>query len=326
MSQLGNNSFKYIGIIGAGAWGTALAMKCALNVEKVVIYSRDSDVVSSINNSNENKKHLSGIKLHQNITSTSNIKDLSSCDLLLISIPSQKIREFLEENTSFSPNKPVLVCSKGIENQSLKCLTDVVLEFWDCPIAVLSGPNFAKEVAMNKMSASTLASSDSELLNRISASLTSPAFSIYQTDDLMGVQMLGAAKNVIAIAAGISMGLDLGENCKAALITLGINESCKLISYFGGKLETALGFSGIGDLILTATSITSRNTAFGYKLAHGIKEDAINAATVEGYHSCKALYEIGIIHKIDLPIVTGLYNVLYNNKDANLFVEEVLSL
>lgn len=324
MSQLGNNYFRSIGIIGAGAWGTALALKCALKADDVLLYSRDIDVVESVNISNENKKHLLGVKLHSNIRSTSDINDLSSCDLLLLSIPSQKIRSFIEDNISFSPTQPVIVCSKGIENNSLKCLTDVVLEFWDCPIAVLSGPNFAKEVAINKISASTLASRDPELLSKASRTLESDTFSIYQTDDIIGVQILGAAKNVIAIAAGISMGLDLGENCKAALITLGINESCKLISCFGGKLETALGLAGIGDLMLTATSITSRNTAFGYNLAKDAKACIMNE-TVEGYHSCKALHQIANIHKITLPIINGLYNVLYNKKDINSFVKDVLS-
>lgn len=325
MSQLENNNFRSIGIIGAGAWGTALAVKYGLKVDDVLLYSRDIDVVESINISNENKKHLLGVKLSSNIRSTSDINKLSSCDLLLLSIPSQKIRSFIEDNISFSPTQPVIVCSKGIENTSLQCLTDVVLEFWNCPIAVLSGPNFAKEVAMNKISATTLASLDNELLSKASRTLESDTFSIYQTDDIIGVQILGAAKNVIAIAAGISMGLGLGENCKAALITLGINESCKLISCFGGKLETALGLAGIGDLMLTATSITSRNTAFGYNLGKESKTYVIYNETVEGYHSCKALHQIANIHKINLPIINGLYNVLYNKKDINMFVKDVLS-
>lgn len=326
MSQLGNNHFRSIGIIGAGAWGSALAVKCALKADDVLLYSRDLGVVESVNIYNENKKHLSGIKLQSNIRSTCDIHDLSSCDLLLLSIPSQKIRSFIEDNVSFSPKQPVIVCSKGIENNSLKCLTDVVLEFWNCPIAILSGPNFAKEVAINKISASTLASLDSELLSKMSRTLESDTFSIYQTDDIIGVQILGAAKNVIAIAAGISMGLNLGENCKAALITLGIKESCRLISCFGGKLETALGLAGIGDLILTATSTTSRNTAFGYNLAQKTDADIIDNETVEGYHSCKALHQISKIHNINLPIINGLYHVLYNNKDVNFFVKDALSV
>lgn len=311
------NSFKKIGVIGCGAWGTALAIKCALNSSDVILYCREPELEESVNLHHENNLYLPGIKLPANIKATITLTDLRECDLLLMAIPSQYIRQFMLDNSNFTPSQPVLLCSKGIENSTLKCLTDVVLEFWKVPIMVISGPNFAKEVALGKISATTIASEDKILGMRMAKTLTSPNFRVYWCDDIKGVQILAAAKNVIAIAAGISLGLSLGENCKAAIITRGLHEACQLLNVFGGKIQTALGLAGIGDLLLTATSTTSRNMEFGYTIGQKMSIDHDDHKTIEGYHSCKSLFELSKLHNLDLPIINALYGILYEGRSID---------
>jgi len=324
MLHLEASPFKNIGVIGGGAWGTALAIKCALNDANVTLYCRESELEENINQRQENHLYLPNIKLPINIKATTNLAKLEGCDLLLMAVPAQKIRGFMLANTQFSPSQPVLLCSKGIENSTLKCLSDLVLEFWNVPIMVISGPNFASEVALGKISATTIASEDKLLGLRMTKTLASSNFRVYLSDDIKGVQILAAAKNVIAIAAGISLGLSLGENCKAALITRGLHEACQLLHVFGGKIQTALGLAGIGDLILTATSTTSRNMEFGYRIGQGLAIDA-GDSTIEGYYSCKALFELGRKHDLDLPIINSLHGILYEGKQIDKTINDLLS-
>lgn len=320
--------FERIGVIGCGAWGTALAMQGALKAKEVLIYCREKEIEASVNNEHENIKHLHGVKLLCNIKATCDLNDLQNMDLLLIAIPAQRIRQFLSDNHEFKFSNPVLLCSKGIEDHTLKCLSDVVVEFWDANVMVLSGPNFANEVVKGKISATTIASSNEALGVKAAHTFHSHNFRVYRSDDVIGVQILGAVKNVIAIAAGISIGLALGENSKAALITRGVHEACQLLQALGGQMKTALGLAGIGDMLLTATSITSRNTELGCKIGRGVPiKEIINSAdgkTIEGYYSCKALYKIGKEHHLDLPIINSLHDILYENLDLQDAINIIL--
>jgi glycerol-3-phosphate dehydrogenase (NAD(P)+) len=308
-----NNKFHQVGVIGGGAWGTALAIKAAENQANVTLFCREAILVESINQLHLNNLYLPEVNLPRTIKATIELDDLLTCDLLLISLPTQSIRQFIEQNLDFKPKQPVLLCSKGIENETLKCLTEVVLELWDVSIMVLSGPNFAKEVALGCYTSTEITGIDENLLIQTANTFASKSFDIYLNNDPIGVQILAAAKNVIAIGAGLCAGAALGENCRAALITRCLDEAHHLLLKVGGKSQTVNGLAGIGDLLLTATSSTSRNTDFGYNLGQGIKITALLDKTVEGYYTSKALFELGSKHNCQMPILEAIYKILYQN-------------
>lgn len=323
-----NKCFKNILVIGDGAWGTALAITAANNIENVIIYSRDQKVVDSINGSNVNPKSFPQINLPYNISATAEPNSFVKAELILIAIPAQALRKFLLDFKEYIPCVPLIICSKGIENETLNLMSEICGQILPTNvIAVLSGPNFACEIAAKKLSASLIACEHEEIGISIVRALSNTAFRCYYSNDIIGVQIAGAAKNVIAVAAGILVGLSLGENAKAALVTRGLNEITRLSIALNGKLETSFGLAGMGDLILTCGSRTSRNMSLGFMLASGKhREEIINeGGTYEGYPTSLSINALCEKLNLDLPIFKSVYRILYQGSNIENEIEQLIN-
>jgi len=308
---------KKIAIIGGGAWGTALAIKIAANGNDVSLWCRNPELALRINKSRENKSYLSGIKLPKNINAVSDFADISSAEAIFLCIPAQHMREQMSDvRCRVSENVPLVICSKGIEEKSLKLMSEVVREiFQKNPIAILSGPNFASEIAAGLPAAATLACKNKKIGKEIAQILASNVFRIYQSTDIIGAEVGGAVKNVIAIACGIAMGKDYGENARAALITRGLAETTRLAAKLGGKTETLMGLAGIGDLVLTCSSTKSRNMSLGYELGKGgnlvkILKNRGHKVT-EGVASSRSVALLAKKLKLEMPISAAVYAILH---------------
>ncbi len=303
-------------VVGAGSWGTALAQAFSGNFNEVIIWGRDKSVLNSINKERKNKKYLPEVLLSKNIIGEENLnKAISSGDIIIIAVPTQSIREVLSQVSS--PIKvPIISASKGIEIKTLKLISQIILDLVDVNpelVFSLSGPSFAKEVAVGLPTAVTLAGNIGigEQLQEI---LNTENFRLYITEDITGVEIGGAVKNVIAIATGASDGLGLGNNARASLITRGLFEMTKVAKIFGGKPETLYGLAGLGDLVLTATGELSRNRRFGILLGKGLSvEEALKdvGQIVEGVKTVEALKKIQEKTDVELPISEVVYQVIY---------------
>lgn len=305
-----------IGIIGTGAWGTALAQ--ALRAETpcdILLYGRQTEVTDAINQRHENTTYLPGVKLHAGICGTSQFKDLRGRDILLLVTPAQHLRTTLQQlRTHDLADKPLVICAKGVELGTGLLMSQVAeQEIPGATIAILTGPTFAADIARGKPSAFTLAARDHATAEAIRDRLTSRSLRPYVSDDLIGAQVGGAVKNVIAIACGIIMGLNLGESARAALMTRGVAEIARLTKALGGKRETLMGLCGIGDLMLTCTSDQSRNYSLGLALGKGQTLDEIlgpRRAVTEGVHTAKALTVLAAQYNVDMPISLAMNQVL----------------
>jgi glycerol-3-phosphate dehydrogenase (NAD(P)+) len=318
-----------IGIIGAGAWGTALA-QCLANAEhSVLMWAREPNVVDQINNENENSTFLPGVKLNQAIKATGSISKTVDCDTILLVTPAQYVRTTLESlKADIAEGKPIVICSKGIELSTGQLLTEVAQEeVPNATIAILTGPTFASDVARDKPCAVTVGAQDKDVAQEICEGLASRNLRPYITDDLIGVQIGGAVKNVIAIAAGIIEGQQLGESARAALITRGLAEMARLTSSMGGQKETLMGMCGIGDLMLTCNSMESRNFSFGAELGKGKSMNEIllerNSVT-EGVHTADALMTMAKNHAIDMPISEAVFKCLHEELPVREAIDQML--
>ena len=314
-----------IGIIGGGVWGSALARLLSQN--KVLIYARDQKIVRSINENKLNPK-LKYSSFNDNVSATNELNDLKNLEFIIIALPAQKIRSVIDLNTFHNKNHNVIICSKGIEISSSKFLTDVVQEVMPFKsISILSGPSFSNEVAQNLPTAVTLATNSKKNFQKISSLIKDKEFRVYYSNDIIGVQIGGALKNIYAIAAGISKGLNLGENAKSALISRSFAEMTRFAEYFKANRNTLFGLSGLGDLILTCSSSSSRNTQFGIKIASSNSEnysDLLKSQEVtEGFYTVEAVYNISKKNNIDMPIMKSVYSILY--KEHNLR-DEIIKL
>lgn len=262
---------KRVGVIGAGAWGTALAITAARAGSDVTLWAREPEVVASINGRGENEMFLPGVKLPDTLRAVNDLAAMLTQDALLMVAPAQFVRGTCERLAAagLDDSLPIVICSKGIEQQSLKLMSEVIAEHFPNPLAVLSGPTFAIEVAKGLPASVTLACGDAGLGQQLARLVVHPKFSVHHSDDVVGPQICGPMKNVIAIAGGIVEGKGLGESAKAALIAEGLAEVSQLCVAKGGKPETAMGLCGLGDLILTCNSHTSRNMSLGYALGQG---------------------------------------------------------
>ena len=313
-----------IGILGGGVWGSALAR--ILSQHKVIIYARDENIVKSINEHKINPK-LKYSSFNENVSATSSLSDFTDVTFLFIALPAQKIREVFKE-LKINKIKNIILCSKGIEISSSKFLTEVINELTNYKtISVLSGPSFSSEVSQNLPTAITLATEKKKDFDKISELITSKNFRMYYSPDLIGTQIGGALKNIYAIASGIAEGLNLGENAKSALISRSFVEMTRFAEKFKANKNTLFGLSGLGDLILTCGSHSSRNTQFGIKIASSKYEnfsDLIQSQEVtEGYYTVEAVYNISKKNNIEMPIMESVYNILYNKYDLK---EELIKL
>ena len=316
-----------LGIIGGGAWGTALAQVAASGGEDTLLWALEPQVVESINARHENTTFLAGIPLSPAIRATSDLAELDACDAWLVVTPAQHMRAVL--GSAPDCDKPLVLCSKGIEEQSGALLHHVAREC--CPqaqIAVLSGPTFAHEVAAGLPTAVTLACEDRELGEKLRSRINLVQFRTYCTDDVAGAEAGGAVKNVLAIACGIVEGKRFGQNARAALIARGFAEMTRFGVALGGRRETLAGLSGLGDLVLTCSSTSSRNFSLGKAIGEGreVGELMKDRRTVaEGAHTAPVVHRIAIERDIDMPIVGAVMELLEGRTRIDELLQTLLS-
>ncbi len=312
-------------ILGSGSWGSALSVHFGRLGFSVIQWFRENALAELVNSKRENPTYLPSVLYPDTVKTTSDIyKALESSELVISAIPAQFSRGIWKTVSDELKGKLLICASKGIEVSSLKLLSQVYQEVVSGEFAVLSGPTFAKEVATLKPTAAVIAS---EKLNRaleIAQILNSQTLRLYASSDVVGVEVGGALKNVIAIAAGISDGMELGLNARAALITRGLHEIRRLGKKLGAKDETFYGLSGMGDLILTCTGELSRNRNFGLKLGRGQKADE-GKFVVEGIHTVKAAKALSERLKIPMPISEAVFKIIYENYPISRAMRELMS-
>jgi glycerol-3-phosphate dehydrogenase (NAD(P)+) len=315
-----------IAVIGGGAWGTALAQVAARAGREVLLWAMEDDVVDSINSAHENPAFLPGIALDPAIRATGALDDIGACDAWLVVTPAQHMRSVLERAPRC--DVPRILCSKGIEEHSGELLHKVAGEAWPgAPVAVLSGPTFAHEVARGLPTAVTLAAEDRESGKRLRDALAQPEFRIYLSDDVAGAEIGGAVKNVLAIACGVVEGRGLGQNARAALIARGFAEMTRFGVAMGARTETLAGLSGLGDLVLTCSSTSSRNYSLGKGIGEGRSADELMAdrrTVAEGAFTAPVLARIARARAIDMPIVDAV-DALLKGAAIDSVVEDLLA-
>ena len=322
--------FKHAGVIGAGAWGTALAQVCARAGLTVTLQAREAEVVEAVNTRHENAVFLPGVALDPAIRATSDMADLAACDLILAVPPAQHLRAALAAlKPHLAAGVPVALCSKGVEQGTLKLMTEVAAEALPgAPLAVLSGPSFAGEVARGLPTAVTLACADEALGKAIGEAIAIPTFRPYWAADTIGAEAGAAVKNVLAIACGISEGKGLGRSAHAALITRGFAELTRLAVALGGKAETLAGLCGLGDLVLTCSSPQSRNMSVGLALGGGQTLDQALAGKVsvaEGVASAPAVRALARSLGVETPICEAVAAILAGEVDVDSAILGLLS-
>ena len=320
-------SFERLAVVGGGAWGTALAQVAATGGRETLLWALEDDVVTAVNKIHENPVYLKGLKLEPSIRATSNFSDLKDADAWLVVTPAQHMRAVL--GRSPCPNMPLVLCSKGIEESSGKLLHDVAREVCPTsPVAVLSGPTFAHEVAAGLPTAVTLACEDRELGEALRERINLQHFRTYYTEDVAGAEVGGAVKNVLAIACGIAEGKRLGQNARAALIARGFAEMIRFGVEMGGRRETLAGLSGLGDLVLTCSSTSSRNFSLGKAIGEGKKVADLmkdRRTVAEGAHTAPVLHRIAVDRGIDMPLVAAVADLLSGKIGIDELLETMLS-
>jgi glycerol-3-phosphate dehydrogenase (NAD(P)+) len=319
-----------IGILGAGAWGTALAQVCALANNHVLIWAHEKEVVDEINSQNSNSLFLPNITLNREIKSTNSLEDLAKCDAILAVIPAQFMRKSLVSlGKHIAPKTPIILCSKGIEQQSLEMMTQVLHQSIPQAICgVLSGPSFAKDVAIGLPTAVTLACEDKEVGEKLLTLIGIPTFRPYLSEDLIGAEIGGAVKNVLAIACGMAEGRGLGESARAALITRGFAEMVRLGVKMGANANSLNGLCGLGDLVLTCSSKSSRNFSLGFALGQGQSfEQALSGklSVAEGAATAPALMQLANKFEVEMPICQAVATILSGQIAVSDAINSLLS-
>lgn len=318
-------SYQKFGVIGGGAWGTALATALQRAGREVLIWAYEPECRDSINERHENELYLKGVKLHEDIRATSDLADLGACDAVLAVPPAQHMRRTL---SAFAPHAkdglPIILCSKGIEHNTLSFMAGVLEDtIPDAQAAVLSGPSFAIDVANGLPAAVTLACADEKLGRELIEAIGSPTFRPYLTHDIIGSEIGGAVKNVLAIACGMVLGKGLGKSAHAAIIARGYREMTRLGTALGADAETLTGLCGLGDLVLTCSSEQSRNMSCGLALGRGQALADILAsrnAVTEGVATAPALKQLAANHDVDMPICLAVSDIL----DGSVSVDQAM--
>jgi glycerol-3-phosphate dehydrogenase (NAD(P)+) len=321
---------KRLAVIGAGAWGTALAVVAHRAGATVTLWARDEEIAAAVNERHENPNYLPGISLDSGITATADIEaSIEGADAALLAVPAQFMRGVLARLCDRPPNRlPVLHCAKGIETRTLATMSQIGADLLpNSPFAVLSGPSFATEVARGLPTAVTIASLDAQIGERFAAALGSSRFRPYLSPDPVGVEIGGAVKNVLAIACGIVVGCGLGDNARAAVITRGLAEMVRLGIDQGAHAETFRGLSGLGDLVLTCSAAKSRNYALGLALGHGEALEAAVAgrrSVVEGVATASAVVELAARRGIEMPVSEAVDAVLHRGAAIEEITDRLL--
>ncbi len=316
-----------VGIIGGGAWGTALAQVVASSGEEVMIWAREQEVVSGVNANHENHLFLKGLSLATNIEATGDLADLRGCNVLLVVTPAQHLRSTL--SGASIGDRPVILCAKGIEAGTKMLMSEVARQVCpDAPIAILSGPTFAHEVAAGLPTAVTLACEDTALARSLAERIARPHFRPYISNDVIGAEIGGAVKNVLAIACGVVAGRNLGQNARAALIARGFAEMVRFGLARGAQAETLSGLSGLGDLVLTCSSTSSRNFSLGKGLGEGKSaKELISAshAVAEGAYTAPVLREAAAKVGVEMPVTEAVCALLSGDADIDGIVRNLLT-
>jgi glycerol-3-phosphate dehydrogenase (NAD(P)+) len=321
-------AFNHIAVIGAGAWGTALALTCARAGREVSLWEHDAANAAQLAQKRESL-YLPGVRLDDGIAVARDLADAARADTLLLVVPAQHVRSVATAlKPLLAPGTPLIVCAKGIERGTKKFMSEVIAECApDAVPAILSGPSFARDVALGMPTAVTLAASDGKLAAELAHAVSSATFRPYHASDLRGVEIGGAAKNVLAIAAGIVSGRGLGYSATAALTTRGFAELVRFGRACGGQTETMMGLSGLGDLILTCTSPQSRNFTFGLNLGQGKKPSDIHRTTglAEGTFTAPVLLEMARDRAVDMPISAAVAAVIAEKMSVDAAIESLLT-
>jgi glycerol-3-phosphate dehydrogenase (NAD(P)+) len=320
-------TIQHIAVLGGGAWGTALALTCVRSGREVTLWERDAGNAEYLM-ANRESRYLPGVKLDNSIKITRELADTAQADAILLVVPAQAIRATV---TSLAPylkkNIPLIGCAKGIEYGTRKFMTEIIAECASNAIpAILSGPSFAADVARGLPTAVTVAAADPAIAETIAHAMNSGTFRPYHSTDMRGVELGGAAKNVLAIAAGIVTGRGLGASAAAALTTRGFTELVRFGNAYGARTETLMGLSGLGDLILTCSTPQSRNFSFGMALGKG---EAVGAAThgklAEGAFTAPVLVEMAREKNVDMPIAQAIAAVLAEKMSVDEAIESLLA-
>jgi glycerol-3-phosphate dehydrogenase (NAD(P)+) len=319
-----------ISIIGAGAWGTALALAARRAGNDVTLWAYEADIVAAINDAHENTLYLPGFALDPAIRATADLAEAATADALLLAAPAQHMRTTIAPLAGhLPPATPLIVCAKGIEQETLALMSEAVAAiFPQNPVFILSGPTFAADVAAGLPTAVTLAGSDLAAAQVLADRLSSDRFRPYSGDDVIGAQIGGAIKNVLAIACGIAEGRGFGDNARAALVTRGLAELTRLCLAKGGRAETMMGLSGLGDLVLTCTSAQSRNYSLGLALGAGRTLAEIlgeRHSVAEGVYTASAAVALAAKLGIEMPIATAVDAVLNKGADIDVVIEALLA-
>ena len=321
-----------ISILGAGSWGTALALQAARNGCETMLWGHNPQHISQVKQARENQRYLAGFNFPDNLYVTDNLQQaVSFSELILLAVPSHAFKNTLIAIQPFlTENSQIAWATKGFDSETGELLSQVSLSILGNNIntAVISGPTFAKEVAAGLPTALTIASTSESLANQLTDILHNHCFRIYTSTDIIGVQVGGACKNVLAIAAGIADGLGFGANTRAALITRGLNEIMRLGIKLNGQADTFMGLTGLGDLILTCTDNQSRNRRFGLALGQGQSQQqalAEIAQEVEGIGAAREAYLLSKHYQVEMPITEQVYKVLFENLEPKLAVQNLLT-
>ncbi len=308
-------------IIGNGSWGTAFGNYLANIGHNVTIYGINSKQITETSKININQAYFPDIKLNSTIKWTNSLNDLNQEQIIVLAISSQAIANFVQQNKQFLDKKTIILLSKGIDINHKQRLSTIINQFLeDSELIVISGPTHAEEVIKNTPTAAIIAGTNRKLTQQIQQQISSDIFKLYFSEDLIGVELAGALKNIIAILTGMIDGLKLGDNTKAAVMTKGMTEIIKFAEFFGAQKSTFLGLSGYGDLIVTCNSQHSRNRRFGVYVSQGISvKQALEKVgmVVEGYYTLEVVHNLANKNNIELPLIDYLYQILYQNQSLD---------
>ncbi|MFY7818999.1 MAG: NAD(P)H-dependent glycerol-3-phosphate dehydrogenase [Akkermansiaceae bacterium] len=322
-------SFPSIAIIGSGSFGTALAYLLGERCERVTMIGRDNHVAQEINAKHQNPKYLSGVQLHDHVKASTNLAEAANHHLIIFSVPTSATRSTAQELAAIGTTAALVSSAKGIERNTGDRMSQILREiFPKNPLAVISGPNHAEEIACRLATCAVIGSRDHELASSLQKLFTFPHFRTYTSTDIAGIELGGAIKNIYAIAAGIAAGLGLGDNAIAALVTRALSEMTRLGIALGGQRETFTGLSGVGDLIATCFSHHSRNHRVGLALGQGRPLDEAVASIgmiAEGVPNTLSIYEAARAAHVSTPIIDAVYSILYQDRPAALALRDLLS-
>ena len=324
---------KKISVVGAGGWGTALSIVLSENNSNVNLWIREKELLDMMRKEKENKWFLPGVKMPSALKLSNDLKEIvTNSDIMFIAIPSPFLRDSVKQISRYIRKDAIVVSvAKGLEEGTYKRMSEVIeKEIPNTKIAALSGPNHSEEVGRKIPTATVIASKNNYVLSEVKKVLSTAYFKVYPHNDIIGVEICGAIKNITAIAAGVCDGIGFGDNSKASIITLGLTEMNRFGRHFGANQKTVYGLAGVGDLVATCTSAHSRNRFVGQKIAEGksfeeIKKE-MHGMIAEGIKTTKAVYDFSQKHNINMPLTTQVYKVLYESKDLKKAISDLIRL